>query len=92
MVEYLMISCRPNYLPREFSSVLSVAVYLLPQTDALRDALNQLYKDIFKQENAHPEVALLVVGDFNAGKLKSIVPGFYQDVTCATRGKNNKMK
>ena len=27
-VEYLMISCWPHYLPREFSSVLFVAVYL----------------------------------------------------------------
>ena len=67
--EYLMISCRPPYLPREFSSILSVAVYLPPQTDAgTKTALN--FKAISKQENAHSEVALLVAGDFNAGKLK----------------------
>ena len=30
-VECLMISCRPHYLPRDFSSVLFVAVYLPPQ-------------------------------------------------------------
>ena len=36
--------------------------------------------------NAHPEVALLVGGDFNAGKLKSVSPHFYQHVKCATRG------
>jgi hypothetical protein len=29
-----MISCRPHYLPREFSSVFFVAVYIPPQTDA----------------------------------------------------------
>jgi hypothetical protein len=29
-----------------------------------------LYKAISKQENAHPEVVLLVAGDFNAGKLE----------------------
>jgi hypothetical protein len=83
-----MISCRPHYLPREFSSILFIAVYLPPQTDAgTKTALNELYKAISKQENAHPEVALLVAGGFNAGKLKSVLPNFYQHVTCATRGK-----
>jgi hypothetical protein len=33
-VEYLMISCRPHYLPREFSSVFFIAVYIPPQTEA----------------------------------------------------------
>ena len=69
MAEYLMINCRPHYLPREFSSILFVAVYLPPQTDAgTKTTLNELYKAISKQENAHPEAALLVVGDVNAGK------------------------
>jgi hypothetical protein len=31
-----------------------------------------VYKAISKQENAHPDAALLVAGDFNAGKLKSL--------------------
>ena len=66
-VEYLILSCRPHYLPREFSSILFVAVYLPPQTDAgTKTALNQLFKAISKQENAHPEVVLLVAGDFIA--------------------------
>jgi hypothetical protein len=43
-VEYLMISCRPHYLPRESPSVLFVAIYLPPQTDAgTKTALKQLY-------------------------------------------------
>ena len=59
----------------------------LPQTNAgTKSALNLLYKAISIQENAHPEAALLVAGDFNAGKLKSILPHFYQHVTCATKG------
>lgn len=32
-VEYLMISCRPHYLPRDFSSVFFVAVYIPPQIE-----------------------------------------------------------
>jgi hypothetical protein len=43
-VEYLMISCRPHYLPREFSSVLFVVVYLPPQSEAgTKTTLNQFY-------------------------------------------------
>jgi hypothetical protein len=33
-----------------------------------------VYKAISKQENAHPEAARLVAGDFNAGKLKYVLP------------------
>ena len=83
-IEHLMRSCKPHYLPREFS-IFFVAVYLSPQTDAgTKTALNELYKAISKQENAHPEGVILEAGDFNAGKLKSVSPNFYQHVTCAT--------
>jgi hypothetical protein len=40
-----------------------------------------------KLESPHPEAAHLGAGDFNAGELKSVLPNFYQDVKCATRGK-----
>ena len=54
-VEYLMISCRPHYLPREFSSILFIAIYLPPQTDlGTNTALNQLYKAISKQKKCSP--------------------------------------
>ena len=83
-----MISCRPHYLPREFSSVFFVAVYIPPQTDACtKTALKELYTAISKQENVYPESALLVAGEFNAGKLKSVLPNFCQHVKCATKGK-----
>jgi hypothetical protein len=39
-------------------------------------ALNKLYRAINKQEDAHPEAALLVAGNFNAGKLKSVFTSF----------------
>jgi hypothetical protein len=62
------------YLPREFSSVFFVAVYISPQTEAcIKTLLNELYSAISKQENAHTEAMLLVAGDFNAGKLKSVL-------------------
>jgi hypothetical protein len=61
-----MISCRPHYLPKEFSSIIFVAFYLTPQNEAgTKTALKQLYKAISKEENAHPEAALLVAGNLN---------------------------
>ena len=52
-----------------FSSVYFVAVYIPPPTDAgTKAALNELYFEISKQENAHPEVALLLAMDFHVGK------------------------
>ena len=75
----LMISCRPHDLPREFSSIIFVAFYLPPETDAgTKTTLNELYKAISKQENAHPEAVLL---DLNAGNLKSVLLHFYQMFT-----------
>ena len=63
-----MISCRPHYLLREFSSIFVIAVYIPPQSETgTKIALNELYSAISKQENAHPEATLLVAGDFNAG-------------------------
>ena len=64
-----------------------MAVYLPPHTDASTNtALNELYRGISKQENAHSEAAFLEAGDFNAGKLTSVYHIFYQLVTCASRG------
>ena len=72
-----MKSCTPNYLPREFSCVLYIAVHIPPQTDSgTKTALNELYTAISKQENAHPEAALLLTWDF--------LPACFK---CATRGK-----
>jgi endonuclease/exonuclease/phosphatase (EEP) superfamily protein YafD len=71
-----------------FSAILFVAVYLPPQTDAgTTTALSQLYKEISKQETTLSEKALLVAGDFNAGKPKSVLPNLYQHLKCATRVK-----
>ena len=59
-----MINCRPHYIPREFSSIFFVTVYIPPQSEAgTKKALNELYSTISKQENAHPEVAFLVAGE-----------------------------
>jgi hypothetical protein len=83
-----MIRCRPHYLPREFSSEFIVAEYIPLQTDAgTKTTLNELYTPTGKQENVHPEVALPVAGDFNAGNLKSVLPNFHQHLNVQPEGK-----
>ena len=68
-----MISCRKHYLARKFSPAFFEVVYIPPQTDGgTKTALNELYTTISKQKKMHPEAALLVAGDFNAGKLRPI--------------------
>jgi hypothetical protein len=57
----------------------------------LRPHSTSSIRPIRKLENPHPEAELLVAGDFNAGKLKSVLPNFYQHVTCATRGKRTHL-
>jgi hypothetical protein len=64
-----------------FSSKFFVTFYIPPQSDAgTKIALNELHSAISKQENVHPEATLLVAWDFNAGKLKTVLPNFYQHV------------
>ena len=82
--EASMLLCEQHL--REVSTILFVAVYLPPQNKA---GTKTSLKAISKEENAHPEAALLVAGDFNAGKLKSVLSNFYQHVICATREENN---
>jgi hypothetical protein len=46
--------------------------------------LKTLYRAKRKQENAHPDMMLLVACDLNAVKLNLVLPNFYQHDTCAT--------
>ena len=87
-VEYLIISCRPHHLRRVFSSILFVAVYLPPHTNAsTKTRLNKMYKAISKQENAHPEAVLLVARDCNAGKQICFISFLPACHMCSQRGK-----
>ena len=78
-----MISCRPHYIPREFSSVFFIAVYIPPQTDAgTKSALNGLYSAISKQENTHPEAAFtLFTHDCMARNNSNTIIKFADDTT-----------
>lgn len=84
-VEFLMVKCRPYYLPRELTSIILTAVYIPPDANA-KLAMKELYTAISKHQTKHPEAAFIVAGDFNHSNLKTVLPRFHQHVSCHTRG------
>ena len=84
-IESLTIKCRPHYLPREFSAVILTAVYIQPRANATT-ALRQLSDTVTKFENDHPDAVSIVAGDFNHTNMKTVLPKYYQHVSCPTRG------
>ncbi len=83
----MIIKCRPFYLPREYTAILLVAVYIPPNNNR-SEALNYLYQHISEQQTAHPDAFLILAGDFNHADLKSVSLKIYQHVDFPTRGKN----
>ena len=86
----MIIKCRPFYLPREFTAVLIIAVYI-PPTSSCSDrdaALCELYQAISEQQTAHPDGFIIIAGDFNHADLKTVLPKLHQHVNFPTREKN----
>ena len=72
-VEILAIKCRPHYLPRKFTSVVIVAVYIPPQA-CTKTALTVLHDALNSYQASDPMAALAVAGDFNKANLKKVMP------------------
>ncbi|KAK3539575.1 hypothetical protein QTP70_010270 [Hemibagrus guttatus] len=81
------VRCRPFYLPREFTTVFIVGVYIPPSANA-KEALCELYGAISELQNAHPDGLFITTRDFNHTNLRSVLPKFHQYVDFATRGVN----
>ncbi|KAI4889154.1 hypothetical protein NFI96_009762 [Prochilodus magdalenae] len=86
-LELLMVKCRPFYLPREFSAVFILAVYIPPRANSAT-ALGLLHDAISKQETAHPDAVFIVAGDFNHCNLRTVLPKYHQHVSFPTRENN----
>lgn len=84
-VEFMFIKCRPYCLPREYTSVCIVAVYIPPSANA-QDDLNEWHDAICKQQAKHPKAFFIVLGDFSHANLKAVLPRLQQHVKTATRG------
>ncbi|KAK3570054.1 hypothetical protein QTP86_009591 [Hemibagrus guttatus] len=78
LVEFVTVRCRPFCLPREFTTVFIVGVYIPPSANA-KEALCELYGAISELQNAHPDILFIIAGDLNK---------FHQHVDFATRGVN----
>ena len=81
--ETLTVRCRPSYLPREFSSVVIIGVYIPPQANA-RTAINNLAASITATENANQDSIVLALGDFTHTNLRKALPKYKQHVKCPT--------
>ncbi len=53
----MVVKCRPFYLPREFTAIVIVTVYI-PLCANTKDALCELYRDISEQQTNNPDVVL----------------------------------
>ncbi|KAK2811705.1 hypothetical protein Q5P01_000176 [Channa striata] len=85
-VELVAGSVRPYYLPREFSHVLAVTVYVPPSADAAA-ACERVHSTVSQLQTQHPQALILFSGDFNHAclPLSAALPNFIQYVNCHTR-------
>lgn len=63
-------------LPREFTIVFLITVYIPPQTNA-KLALAKLHNHISDLQNSHPDSMFIKAEDFNHANLKSVLPNLY---------------
>ena len=83
-IELLAVSCRPYYLPREFSNIIVLVVYIHPKANAkcATDIISRVTHDLQRKS---PDALTIINGDFNHCTLSSSLPSFRQFVTCRTR-------
>ena len=83
-IEYLCITCRPFYLPREFPKIFVTAVYIPPSAD-IKDAETMLYDVISKIESDNPDAVNIITGDFNSCMFDKSIPNYVQYIHFPTR-------
>ncbi|KAM9737428.1 uncharacterized protein ACNS7B_013131 [Menidia menidia] len=86
-LELLAVSLRPYYLPREFSHVICICVYIPPRADAVT-ACEKIHSVTARLQTQHPDAFVIISGDFNHVTLDSTLAVFHQVVDCPTR--NNR--
>ena len=86
-LELLAVSLQPYYLPREFSHVITVCVYIPPSADAAT-ARENIHSVTARLQTQHPEAFMIISGEFNHATLDSTLAVFHQVVDSPTR--NNR--
>ncbi|ELT88222.1 hypothetical protein CAPTEDRAFT_217985 [Capitella teleta] len=72
-VEMLCVQCRPWYIPREISCVALIVAYIPPNGNKERaaEAIGAVAMEI---EDAKPDAAVIITGDFNGASLAAVLP------------------
>lgn len=83
-IELLAVSLRPYYLPREFSHVILLVVYIPPSANAVL-ATDVTHSVVTRLQTQHPDAFIAISGDFNQVTLATTLPTFKQFVDCPTR-------
>ncbi|XP_044041003.1 uncharacterized protein LOC122870707 [Siniperca chuatsi] len=83
-IELLAVGLRPYYVPREFSHIIVIVVYIPPRARAVL-ACDVIHEAIARIQTQHPDAFIAISGDFNHVTLTSHLTGFTQFVDCPTR-------
>ncbi|KAK0139729.1 hypothetical protein N1851_023362 [Merluccius polli] len=83
-MELCAVGLRPYYLPREFSQVIMVAVYVPPSANPT-SAIDAIHSAIAQLQTQHPSAFIAISGDFNHITMDTTLPTFTQYVSCPTR-------
>ncbi|GFN78440.1 reo_6 protein [Plakobranchus ocellatus] len=82
------VLCRALVICVVFSLFWTNANGMYVKAADTKEALDHLRDIISNSENKDPDTHSIICGDFNQANLKTVLPNFYQHVTCPTRGIN----
>ncbi len=77
LVEFTVVKCRPFYLPREFTAIVIVSVYIPPCANT-KDALHELYSAISEQQTNNSDGFFIIASDFNHANHFSNLPNLFK--------------
>ena len=83
-IEFISLSLRPFYLPREFGRIFLTVVYIPPDAH-YRTAADVISDIVQGQESVAPDAPKFVLGDFNQCVMSNHLPHYEQYVDCNTR-------
>ena len=86
--EIMTIKCRPHWLPRKFSSIISISCYThftgkLRLRDATAATINTISSCVKEVDTKYPDACILLMGDFNQLPIK--LPIYTQLIKKCTR-------
>ena len=84
-IDMLSISCRLFYLPREFSTIFAVLVYV-PLSANYTVAAETITQHMNELDNLSPSAPKLLLGDYNKCSVRTYVPTYKQYVSFTTLG------